>query len=61
MKAYTLTAIKKEVPKNPKRTTDYSVFKDGKVRLLDMVIDGSQGWATELWDAIEDEVPSVIE
>jgi len=26
-----------------------------------MVIDGSQGWATELWDAVEDEVPSVID
>lgn len=46
-----------------KSQQDYRLFrfKDGKVRLLDMVIDGSQGWATELWDAVEDEVPSVIE
>lgn len=46
-----------------KSQQDYRLFrfKDGKVRLLDMVIDGSQGWATELWDAVEDEVPSVID
>ena len=37
---------------------DYRLFrfKDGKVRLLDMVIDGGQSWAVELWDAVEDEL-----
>ena len=31
-------------------------FKDGKVRLLDMVIDGKQGWAVDLWDALDGEL-----
>lgn len=46
-----------------KSQQDYRLFrfKDGKVRLLDMVIDGGQSWATDLWDAVEDEVPSVID
>jgi hypothetical protein len=37
---------------------DYRLFrfKDGKVRLLDMVIDGKQGWAVDLWDALEGEL-----
>ena len=37
---------------------DYRLFrlKDGKVRLLDMVIDGKQGWAVDLWDALEGEI-----
>jgi len=37
---------------------DYRLFRfrDGKVRLLDMVIDGKQGWAPELWEAVEDEI-----
>lgn len=41
-----------------KARQDYRLFrfKDGKVRLLDMVIDGKQGWAYDLWDAVEDEV-----
>ena len=26
-----------------------------QVRLLDMVIDAGQGWAVDLWDAVEDE------
>lgn len=36
---------------------DYRLFrfKDGKVRLLDMVINGKQNWAPELWAAVEDE------
>ena len=33
----------------------YLDCKDGKVRLLDMVIDGKQDWAPELWAAVEDE------
>ena len=46
-----------------KSQQDYRLFRfrDGKVRLLDMVIDGDQSWATDLWDAVEDEVPSVID
>ncbi|MDR0912160.1 MAG: hypothetical protein LBM96_06120, partial [Methanobrevibacter sp.] len=37
---------------------DYRLFrlKDGKLRLLDMVIDGKGTWAVDLWDAIEDEI-----
>lgn len=37
---------------------DYRLFRfrDGKVRLLDMVIDGKQGWAVDLWDALEGEL-----
>ena len=37
---------------------DYRLFrfKDGKVRLLDMVIDGKQGWAVDLWDALDGEL-----
>lgn len=40
-----------------KTQQDYRLFRfrDGKVRLLDMVIDGKQGWAVDLWDALEDE------
>lgn len=36
---------------------DYRLFrfKDGKVRLLDMVINGKQNWAPILWAAVEDE------
>lgn len=47
----------KEPGKQKKPQEDYRLFrfKDGKVRLLDMVIDGKQGWATDLWDAVEDE------
>ncbi len=44
--------------KEDKKTADYRLFrfKDDKIRLLDMVIDGKQDWATYLWDAIEDEL-----
>ena len=37
---------------------DYRLFRirDGKLRLLDMVIDGGNGWAVDLWDAVEDEL-----
>ena len=40
-----------------KAQQDYRLFRfrDGKVRLLDMVIDGGQGWAVDLWEAVEDE------
>ncbi|KZX09931.1 hypothetical protein [Methanobrevibacter oralis] len=40
---------------------DYRIFrfKDGKIRLLDMVINAKQSWAPELWEAIEDEVELV--
>nr|WP_276955494.1 hypothetical protein [Methanobrevibacter woesei] len=43
--------------KQSKPQQDYRLFrfKDGKVRLLDMVIDGKQDWAPELWAAVEDE------
>ena len=41
-----------------KAQQDYRLFRfrDGKVRLLDMVIDGKQGWAVDLWDTVEDEL-----
>lgn len=41
-----------------KTQQDYRLFRfrDGKVRLLDMVIDGKQNWAVDLWDAVEDEL-----
>ena len=45
--------------KNGRKTQqDYKLFRfrDGKVRLLDMVIDGGNGWAIDLWDAVEDEL-----
>jgi len=37
---------------------DYRLFrfKDGKVRLLDLVIDAKNNWAQTFWDAIEDEI-----
>lgn len=37
---------------------DYRLFRirDGKLRLLDMVIDGTSTWAVDLWDAVEDEL-----
>ena len=43
--------------KQSKPQQDYRLFrfKEGKVRLLDMVIDGKQDWAPELWAAVEDE------
>ena len=41
-----------------KAQLDYRLFRfrEGKVRLLDMVIDGKQGWAVDLWDAVEGEL-----
>lgn len=44
--------------KESKKQTDYRLFrfKDNKIRLLDMVIDGKQGWAPDLWDAVESEI-----
>ena len=41
-----------------KTQLDYRLFRfrDGKVRLLDMVIYGKQGWAVDLWDALEGEL-----
>ncbi len=41
-----------------KSQQDYRLFRfrDSKVRLLDMVIDGAQGWAVDLWEAVEDEL-----
>ena len=50
-------AAKKAEGTAKKPQIDYRLFRfrDGKVRLLDMVIDGNQGWAVDLWDAVEDE------
>lgn len=41
-----------------KPQTDYRLFrfKDGKVRLLDMVIDAQKSWAQDFWDAVEGEI-----
>ena len=41
-----------------KPQVDYRLFRfsEGKVRLLDMVINAGQGWAVDLWDAVEDEL-----
>lgn len=43
--------------KKSKPQLDYRLFrfKDGKIRLLDMIIDGKQNWAVQLWDALDDE------
>ncbi len=51
-----LDCNKEGTAKKPQQ--DYRVFRfrDGKVRLLDMVIDAGQGWAVDLWDAVEDEL-----
>ena len=37
---------------------DYRLFRfrDGKVRLLDLVIDAQKSWAQDFWDAVEDEL-----
>ena len=47
----------KERNKN-KSQQDYRLFRleNGRLRLLDMVIDGKQSWACDFWDAIEDEI-----
>ena len=42
--------------KKPQQDYRLFRFRDGKVRLLDMVIDGAQGWAVDLWEAVEDEL-----
>lgn len=42
--------------KKPQQDYRLFRFRDGKVRLLDMVIDGTKGWAPELWEAVEDEI-----
>ena len=42
--------------KKPQQDYRLFRFRDGKVRLLDMVIDAGQGWAVDLWDAVEDEL-----
>jgi hypothetical protein len=48
----------KEAGKRKKSRDDYRLFrlKDGKLRLLDLVIDdGKTPWACEFWDLIEEE------
>ncbi|MDR2544633.1 MAG: hypothetical protein LBD03_03660 [Methanobrevibacter sp.] len=41
-----------------KSQQDFRLFrlKDGKLRLLDMIIDGDPSWAVEFWDTIEEEL-----
>ena len=41
-----------------KPQTDYRLFrfKNGKIRLLDLVIDAQKNWAQNLWNAVEDEI-----
>jgi hypothetical protein len=51
-----LDCNKEGTAKKPQQDYRLFRFKDGKVRLLDMVIDAGQGWATDLWDAVEDEL-----
>ena len=50
-----LDCNKEGTSKKPQQDYRLFRFKDGKVRLLDMVIDGKKGWAPELWAAVEDE------
>ena len=50
-----LDSNKEGSAKKPQQDYRLFRFRDGKVRLLDMVIDGGKGWAPELWDAVEDE------
>jgi hypothetical protein len=44
--------------KKSKPQQDYRLFrlKDGKLRLLDLIINGKQSWACDLWDTIEEEI-----
>ncbi|WP_067259765.1 hypothetical protein [Methanobrevibacter cuticularis] len=44
--------------KKRKSQQDYRLFriKDGKLRLLDLIIDGQGNWACEFWDTIEEEI-----
>ena len=51
-----LDCNKEGTSKKPQQDYRLFRFKDGKVRLLDMVIDGKQGWAPQLWDALEGEI-----
>ena len=48
----------KEEGKRKKPQQDYRLFRleNGKLRLLDMVIDGKQNWACDFWDTIEEEI-----
>ncbi|MDR3222544.1 MAG: hypothetical protein LBT66_02230 [Methanobrevibacter sp.] len=41
-----------------KSQQDFRLFRlrDGKLRLLDMIIDGSATWAVEFWDTIDEEL-----
>ena len=50
-----LDCNKEGTAKKPKQDYRLFRFRNGKVRLLDMVIDAEQGWAVDLWDAVEDE------
>lgn len=42
--------------KKPQKDYRLFRFRDGKVRLLDLVIDAQNGWAQVFWDAVEDEI-----
>ncbi|MDR0900162.1 MAG: hypothetical protein LBM26_00720 [Methanobrevibacter sp.] len=48
----------KEAGKKSKEQQDYRLFRlqDGKLRLLDMIIDGQGSWACDFWDTIEEEI-----
>ncbi|MDR1722227.1 MAG: hypothetical protein LBR24_04175 [Methanobrevibacter sp.] len=48
----------KELTNKKKAREDYRLFrlKDGNLRLLDLIIDGSGSWATDFWDSIEEEL-----
>ena len=48
----------KEQGKRKKAQTDYRLFRlaNGKLRLLDMIIDGDGSWACEFWDTVEEEL-----
>ena len=51
-----LDCNKEGTSKKPQQDYRLFRFRDGKVRLLDMVIDGKQGWAVDLWDALDGEL-----
>lgn len=48
----------KELGKKKKAQCDYRLFRlsNGKLRLLDMIIDGDSSWACEFWDTIDEEL-----
>ena len=56
MEGIYLDCNKEGTAKKPQ--TDYRLFRfrDGKVRLLDLVIDAQKSWAQDFWDAVEDEL-----